>query len=115
MVNTKNVAENKPGSYVGLGALLIGAIPVAGDITKPIIKGEKKVITEVVEDALKTYTIKNKPPKLFLRLAFPTCAVILQFVVERATVNAEQFGCLDAVAAGCFKRLQNMLFFGFGQ
>ncbi len=54
VANTKNVAENKPGSYVGLGASLIGAIPVAGDIAKPIIKGEKKVITEVIEDALKT-------------------------------------------------------------
>ncbi|MEP6924771.1 MAG: hypothetical protein ABI954_09925, partial [Pyrinomonadaceae bacterium] len=46
VANTKNVAENKPGSYVGLGASAIGAIPVAGDIAKPIIKGEKKIITE---------------------------------------------------------------------
>ena len=54
VANSKNVAENKPGSYVGLGASILGAIPVAGDVVKPIIKTEKKVITELAEDALKT-------------------------------------------------------------
>lgn len=52
--NAKDAAQGKKGSYIGLGASIGGAIPIVGDIAKPIIKAEKEVITETVEAAVKT-------------------------------------------------------------
>ncbi len=53
--NSKDAAEGKPGSYVGLGGAVLGTIiPGVGDAGKAVIRGNKEAIAEGAEALLKT-------------------------------------------------------------
>lgn len=48
-----HTAEGQPGGKVELAASTIGAIPLAGDIAKPLIKANKEALAEGVEAVIK--------------------------------------------------------------
>lgn len=64
IANGKNLIDGKEGAGIGLGAAIIGAIPLIGDGGKIFYKTEKKAITEAIEKFVKQGIEKETAEKL---------------------------------------------------
>lgn len=54
----KRVADGEKGSWIKLSATVIGAVPVVGDGTKAIIKGEEKAIVKGLEEGVEKEAVE---------------------------------------------------------
>ncbi len=64
IANGKGVVEGKPGAWIGLGAAVVGIIPIIGDGGKIVLKSEKKVIAETVEKLVRSGVEKEAAEKI---------------------------------------------------
>ena len=64
IANGKGVFEGKNGAWIGLGASIIGAVPIIGDGGKIVMKAEKEAIAEVAEKLIKGGVEKEAAEKL---------------------------------------------------
>ncbi len=86
IANGKGVIEGKNGAYIKLGASIVGALPIAGDIAKPIIK---KLGREILEKSAKEIETKVAEKLIKEGVEKEAAEKIAKEEVEKAVKEAE--------------------------